>query len=688
MAQQQQQGQSFSAQNQAQSPSYGGAKDVAISNTNAGYVASKFDVMKHPLLLIQNTVLGLAAAIGITRAANYLSVGNTKNLSENISHAEALEQAPFYRLGKKMDAFLAKIPGFNQSIEGLGKLKDRIKGFVGKSEILSRVGQKYKDGSQVTWAMGKSYQDGKGTEALTELVEFLEKAPEGTFTKPETKELVEKILHDVKAGNITQDQAGMKIIKTGCLDGISAKHLNEALHVEKKGLGGAMDKLFGTTPNLHSALAKAKFFNKETKALGPISKMFNSLSLMMMEGVGGGVIGGKMAMIMSLMGLVSAFNAGSKAMVAKREKERQIQEGNLTPEQAKEMKKGPWVGEHVAAFMEDFAGFTLGGYLMTFPIGVALNKLLGWANLGRDDKKVKEAAEKMGVHGDTKLYQRSIIKYNEDLAYDQKARHYADALEGKKSHTLFTRLKKAVGFSKEADINASIIEKMKLGLDLQAPKETIISALRARIKPDNHFDEMHKMLKEKGQTGLTLKSIFVPNEINNGGFFKRLGRFAVQKPLELASKILGPDKFLMYKNKGFISNNFKKIVNACGGVGRGVLVMLVLTVPFRNTFMRVSHKIFGKPSFSQYDEVKGVYEEKEKEMQTRQATEGVSKQKIKLPNQEQAPILQASAIQIPAYQQQVSPSNPYQGEIKAAVKEAVPEHPVRSLDTYTYVPKV
>jgi len=685
LAQQQQQSQSFSAQNQAQAQTYSGAKEVAISNTNAGYVASKFDVMHHPFILVQNALLGLGAAIGITRFADYLVKPDFSKIDPKLSHSQALEHSPLFKFGKKMDALVAKIPGFNTMLEKAGALKNKITGAASKSEILSEVGKKYQDGSKVRWSMGKFYEEGKGAEAMDEFVEFLEKAPEGAFTKPETKEAIAKILKDVKEEKLSRSQAGVKIVQEGHLDGISAKYLDEVLHIEAKGFGATIDKVFGTAPNLNTALSKAKFFNNKTKGLGPISKAFNSLSLMMMEGVGGGVLGGKMAMIMSVMGLVSAFNACSKANVAKHEKEKQLENPNLTPEQRKEIKKGPWTGEQISAFMEDFAGFTLGGYLMTFPIGVGLNKLLGLANLGRDGKKIQEAADKLGVQGDKHLFQRSTIKYNETLKQHDIAKNYIDILDGKKKHSLFDRFKKAIGLSSDASIHAKMMDKLKIELPENASKADVMKALNSKIKADDWLDETRKQLVEASKSKLTIKE----SEFNKGSFFKRLGKFAVHKPLEIAAKLLGPDKFLIYSRKGTITNKLRTLTGVGGGVGRIILVGMVLTVPFRNAFMKVAHGIFGKPSFSQYDEVKGVYEEKEKEAQTKEAAQGASKAKIQLPGAEQATILPP-----PAYQQQVSEANPYEGTIKAAVEDKiqdkvqdVPTSPVRKLDTYTYIPK-
>lgn len=700
-----------------QNQSYGGAKDVAINNTNAGYVASKFDVMQHPLLLVQNALLGLATAVGITQLGEYLVKPNLKKLKANISHEEALTHTPLFKLGTKIDAVIERTPFLKKSVAKISEWKQKIIN-TPKSQTTQEIINKYKDGSKVQWAMGKFYEEGKGSEAYDEFVEFLEKAPENAFKDKETKTFIDDVLKDVKSEKLSRAQACRKILKDGCLDKMSAEELSSITIGKNKGTGQLIDKIFGTTPNLNSSLAKAKFFNDGTKVfkdgkkgLGPISRAFNKISLMMMEGTGGGLLGGKMAMVMSVFGLISAFNACSKATVAKKEKQKQLAQGNLTPEQMKEMKKKPWSGEMVSAFMEDFTGFTLGGYLMTFPIGVAVNKTLGLANLGRDEKAIQIAADKMGVKGTDKLYQRSIMKYNEAIKQDKMANNYIQYLKGNGGLSAFEKFKKAIGLSSDASIKAKMIEKLKLDVPADASKATLLSALESKTKnhDKNWFENTRKMLKETGKSKLTLGSILMETKSNKGSFKQRLTKYAIQKPLEIAAKILGPDKFLMYKKGNSFSNKIRRLVDVGGGAGRILLVGMVLTVPFRNAFMKVSHSLFGKPSFSQYDEMKGAYEDKETKDTDKIAPKAVLQpipvkneiKKIKLPQQAPLQMLQSEAketAQAPAYLQQTSVSNPYQKEIQPQdgysyvpknemQKENDSEnHPVRKLDTYSHIP--
>ncbi len=687
---------------------YSGAKDVALANTNAGYVASKFDIMQHPLTLVQNIFLSLAAAIGITRLGEVLVNPNYKKISPLMTHEEAIEKTPLHKIGKGLDNLIEKTKILPKIIEKTGEWKNKFVGFLKKSDILSEMGSKVKDGTKVLWGMGKVYEGGKGVEALDEFMDFIELAKTPQIKGKESISLYEEVIPDAaarvrideifkefKEGKLVKDKAAKKIIDEKLLEKIPVDNLRK--HLKE----GSLDKIFGTTPHLNTSLAKAKFFNSNVKTLGPVSKALNNFTLMIMEGVGGGVLGGKMAMVMSIMGLVSAFNACSKALVAKKEKEKLIQEGNFNSEQVKEMKKGPWSGEPVSAFMEDFAGFTLGGYIMTFPLGVGLNKVLGLANLGRDGKLVEDAAKKMGIHGDSKLYQRSLMDYNDAVLNDKKMTECIQILEGKRNHKWFDRVKKTFGFTTDEDIYSKMVEKLKLDIDPKSSKDDILSAIKVKkaSRTDNWFKDTRKMLKEAGKSQLTWGSIFKENAYNKGGFFKRLTRFALQKPLEVTSKIVGLGKFKLYEKGAGFKNFFKRWGGRAGGIGRIVLVGMVFTVPFRNAFMTVSHKLFGKPSFSQYDEVKGLYDEEKIEKQRKKLTEEASsvkqiseqapRSKIKLPQQEFDPMLQP---QPPVYQQQMTPSNPYESNVKEAKpsedKKPVENNSVRNLDNYTYIPKI
>jgi hypothetical protein len=340
--------------------------------------------------------------------------------------------------------------------------------------------------------------------------------------------------------------------------------------------------------------------------------------------------------------------------------------------------------------------------------------------LGRDDKSVQNAATKMGVQGDKHLYQRSVIKYNEAIRSDKIARKYLKYLEtGKLS--LFKSIKKALGFNVDESLPIKVLEKLKLkdtlGISSKATgveiaqilqsksKGEIITALKSKLQTDDWFKTTREMLKNTGKSQLTLKSIFKETDFNKGSFARRLGKYILQKPLELSAKILGFEKFLMYKHNAKVTNKFRSLIRGGGGIGRIILVGMVMTVPFRNAFMQVSHKIFGKPSFSQYDEVKGVYEDKEET--TKEASQEVAQQsefkKIKLPEQPPMQMLNSQPKIAPTSmnlnaQEPIATPNPYQNQIKAqdnysyipkneiAEKDETNTSIVRKLDTYTHIP--
>ena len=202
--------------------SYGGAKEVAINNTNAGYIASKFDVMQHPFLLVQNMLFGLGTAVGITRLGEHLVRGELKKLPDDISAAEALEKTPLFEFGKKMDAFIEKTPFLKNSVAQMSKWKQKISN-TPKSPEVQRIISKYKEGLKVTWSSGKFYEEGKGSEAFDEFIEFLEKAPEDTF-KDSTKNFVKEVLKDVKDEKISRAQGGRKIVESGLIE---VEHLSK-----------------------------------------------------------------------------------------------------------------------------------------------------------------------------------------------------------------------------------------------------------------------------------------------------------------------------------------------------------------------------------------------------------------------------------------------------------------------------
>ena len=699
-----------------QSPNYGGAKDIALENTNAGYIASKFDVMQHPLLVVKNTILGLAAAIGLTKLADVLVTPDYKKLPAGATHQEALKQTPLYKFSEKIDKLVDSTKFLPKVIEKAGELKNKTMKFLGKNDILSEMGSKIKEGAKNVWQNGKVYEYGKGNEALEEFVEFIEKSKgtmnaDGKLINNVYEEVIPDIAKRTKIDELLKQMAEKKILKAEVAEKIIKEKILEDVPVEnlKKYLNkSTIDKISGTTANLNSSIAKAKFFNNNVKGLKSASKAISNFILMALEGVGGGVLGGKAAMVMSVIGLVSAFNACSKAGIAKKEKEKQIKQrmkqGGLTQEQLNQMKKGPWSGEYVSAFMEDFSGFTVGAYIMTFPLGVGLNKVLGLANLGRDKELAKQAAKNLGLHGEKQVYQRGLIEYNEIVKNNNKMQKFLDILENKRKNTLFNRFKKTFGLTTDKDIQAGMVmvEKLKLKIDPKSSKEEIIAAIKEAKsqRSDKWFKETRTLLKKAGKSQLTFMSIFKENAYNKGSFIKRLGRFAIQKPFEIAAKIVGVGKFkLLEKNTGFVSglkNRFKGLYGFGGGLGRMALVAFILTVPFRNKLMEISHKIFGKPSFSQYDEVKGVYEKEEEDKNVKidpkrmqvPDVELPSKPKIKLPQQETGQIF------TPAYQQQATLSNPYENRIKPQENEIVfknqnlpDSNQVRNLDNYSYVPK-
>lgn len=714
----------------------------AKGKSNAGFIADKFDPMKHPDVIAKSLVYSLLLSIGATQAANWLVKGNVK---AGVSHSEALNKSHLSVAGQKFDKTVEKTPILKKMSQGIGNLQRKWKN-AKKPRIWNEIVGKYKEGSIAPWDKSKMYQDGKSAEAFGEFYEFLKKAPEDAIKKlddhilKETtkkgvaeKDVIKKLFADVEKGKIDSVIAGRTIVEKGYLDNVDSKFLNEVeLGESGKKLGKQIDKIFGTKPNLHTSLAKAKFFSGMKTKLGPVSRSMNKIIMMIAEGTGGGVLGGKAALLMNVFGFLTAFNAVAKSSHAAKDKKKflaeqakqQQQSQNTTQNfgagqagkggarahsSAEEMTaavntsmndEAPRAGEKVASFMEDFMGFMLGSYIMTFPLGVAMNKSCGIANIARDEKAVKAAAKHMGVQASDKLYQNTVIEYNKALKHKKQADKWIKFLDTGK----MPWYKKVLG-TKPATYQAKIAQKMKEkmlieGISEKSTKAELKAALQAKNagRSKQWFKNTRTLIRKAGKSQLTLKSVAKGNAYNKGKFGERLARYVIQKPLEASAKLLSKGRFTLL-HKGFnLRNAFGRFKKVGGGVGRIALVGFVLTVPFRDAFMKLSHKIFGKPTFSQYDEMKGVYEKQkeaaEKVTDAAQAQKhnaktlvknmpthagGAMEKTIKIPSQEEIAARQAMM--------QPEPQTP---EFKQyANLEGAPEveaNDVRKLDTYSYIP--
>lgn len=588
-------------------------------NTQAGYVASQFDVQQNPKIYARNLLTAGTIIATVSHLSKRLMTGNLySNLDDSVTIEDVIKSTPLYKAG---DSFNKKSPHLNKFTDTLKEGKKSLKNTISKNETLKKVSDCYKDGSLVTWSMGKIYEEGKkGYETYDDMIQHLQIAK---FKDKNVQAKVDDVLERLSKEKITSVQAGKEIVKSGILDKVSANELKSISANQPTGLNKAANKLFAIENNLAHSYVRAKFFNGQNKEIGKTSNFLNKAYLMITDTLGGGSFGGGLlAITMGIFGCVTAIHAVSKTKLALQEKKKRVQEeldkGTITKEEAKKMLKQPWCGDKFSAFAEDMFGFTIGSCLVLYPLARIVNKSLGFSNLGRDFKAVQNAAKELGVNGNDKLYQRTVIKYNKSLSDSKLATNCKRMIDGK--YTLMEKIKNC--------ISTNPLEKniAKLGIEIteNTSSEELKKILDSKIISQELASSQRELIKNAGKSKLTIGSIFKPNEVNNGSsVIKRLGRYVVHKPLELGAKIISPDKFLMYKHDSSIGNKlfnaFAKIVDVGGGIGRIALVGFGLSAPCRNVLMKISHKIFGKPTFSQYDETIGEYkqeniEEKKKRM--------------------------------------------------------------------------
>lgn len=606
------------------------ANEKKLINTQAGYIASQFEIESHPKIYLKNILTAGSIIAVISNIAKYLMTGKLySNLDDSVTMEDVIKNAPLYKMGAKLSK---KAPAINDTAIKLSQSKKELSKIFSKNKTFKQISDCYKEGTKVTWSMGKLYEEGKkGYEAYDDMLSHLSVAQ---FKDSNVQKKINEILQQVNTEKITTTQAGKQIIKSGILDKVSANEMKNISTNPPTGINKIANKIFGVENNLANSYARAKFFNGKNKELGKVPNFLNKAYLLISDTIGGGSFGGGLfAITMGIFGFVTAINAVTKTSIAMQEKKKRIQEeieaGHLTKEEAKKMQKQPWCGEKFSAFAEDLFGFTVGSCLVLYPLGKIINKSMGFSNLGRDAKAIQKAAKTIGVNGKDKLYQRSVIKYNKTLQDTKTAQKCKKMLDGKFS--LIDKIKSIIGMN---PLEANIA---KLGINIteNTTTEELKKLLDTKIINKETAMAQRELLQNAGKSKLTIKSIFKANEVNDSKkAINRFGRYIIQKPLEIGAKMLGPDKFLMYKPNTNLGNRLynagAKVIDIGGGVGRIALVGLGLSSPCRKILMKMSHFIFGKPTFSQYDETVGQYKP-EKLEETKKAIEIMKNPKFIIP---------------------------------------------------------
>ena len=550
---------------------------------------NEFEWWKHPFITAKNFALCMLMSIGFTAGTNKLMT--SKTMAEGITNIQDFQATRMFRMGTWVDK--------NISGSFFGKAIGRTVNFVKSSAakvpvpaFLREIGERIKIGSISAIDKQGMYTLGKGAEALNEAVEFLSRVPEaelkslGLAAKDEAKLL--QVLKNFRQGTIRGPVAYKKI--ASMFDNVSAAKLAK-LSTGAPGRFGILDKWFNTTPNINLALHKAKFFNGKLNTMqGPAAKFVQKLQSLIGEASGGGVLGGKQALIMNAVGLMTGFNAASKA-----EK-----------------------GDKLKAFMEDYIGFTLGSYLMSFFVGTWFNKAMGMSELGLDKAAVNRVGQKLGVDMTHNRLQDVVIAHNEAFK------------RSKGLESILNNLSKG-----KIDTNKAIVEAARLNIEnisASTTKDELISLINKELKGKslNDLAQISKEIKEALKSKLTIKSIFHETAFNKGNFWQRLGRYVTQKPAALIGRALSVGRYDLYANTNHFVRGLKFAKRFGGGFARAILVMFVLVEPFRKGFCKLSHLIFGKPKHSAIDD--DEKKETNKKANSKQQQQEQIKQKLFAPS--------------------------------------------------------
>lgn len=590
------------------------SKDNVIAQATKDY-----DVMEHPGVLLKNLLLCIAMSAGFTAGTNWLM--SSKKTAENAlqtSNIADFEKTRLYKAGTYLDK--SAVGKF------FAKVSNGVKSGVSKIPVpafLKEIGGKIKVGGIAVLDKQGMYSLGKGAEALNEAVEFLSRVP-----VKEIKELglgkneaeVLKVLKEFKLGKLRGPVAYQKIAHY--FDAVPAEKLSKLT----VGAASKIDKVLTTTPNINLALNKARFFNGiYNKSQGPLAKAMQKFTALVGEASGGGVLGGKMALLMNSVGLMTGFNAASNA-----EK-----------------------GDKLKAFMEDYIGFTLGSYLMSFFVGTWFNKFLGVSEFGMDKNAVAAVGKRLGIDMTQGRLQDAVIAYNKEFKQVRDLNKLAQ--DFRNGNVTFA---KAV--SKAQKLNVEGAKKAKSSIELLNEIEKV-----TRGKNEAYYASLRKDIKGAMKSKLTLKSVFKGSEHNSGGFLTRLGRYVVQKPLSILGRAMSVGRYDLVSGTKFAPKSILKFAKRFGGgLGRALFVMFVLVEPFRKGFMKLSHMIFGKPKKSALDDYKTPEEKKETEQVQEAAKQNALAQQTPAINNEKVDYSKQKYADTNIFNQMMQ--NPNKGSVSAA----------------------
>ena len=594
----------------------------------AGTVSSEEGFWSNLWGITRRTFYGVLMSMGFVHLANWSM--KTPNITASMNQIDAYQASRLYQAGAKLDNFG---PLKWLATQG-GKLKTQL-ARIPVPNFLREAWGKMKIGTVSAWDSTGMYSIGKAAEAMKESLEFFSKVDDAALKSLTSDTTIQNeivsLIQKFRAGKINHLKAFKEfdsLLKQG---NVSAKAIDA---ISKQ--TGTLSKILGTTQNLNTSLSKARFFAGLNNK-GPVSKALNKAFSLWTEASGGGVLGGNMCLFMNALGLTTAFAA------------------------AKDAEKG----DKLKAFMEDYWGFTIGGYVGSMFVGKLFHRFLGLGENGMrlNSKECQDAISKLGLEGAERV-QDAVIAYNKEFKSAKTLEKYLEKLNNGKivdgGGWIFGWIKrKLFGQMTTAEAQKALANVGIVSADAKVAQATIEAEAKKFVNARS-MDSYFKPIREKLISAMKMPDIKFGDIFKGGGGFtekttiKRLGEWIMKKPVANLAKLMGTGKYTLLTKGNFFGNAFRSLKRVGGGIGRMWLVGFVLVEPFRNLAMKMSHKVFGKPKKSQFDELNN----KNKKGQEVQQFPNAQNQGIRQIPVEMQNIPQQSQNLINLYTQNIQKNNP------------------------------
>ena len=612
-----------------------GLEDYKPSNNRlVSAVADSVERPSNPVTSISSFLIGLLACIGIVRGTNKLL--QPKNITDTMTQYETYTNSRLYRASERVANFTP--------VKKLSGAAGTVRGWLSKitPDFIKEIGQKVKVGSTPGWKMGGAFISGKGSEAMTEFLDYLSQAEENSLRNAlgnTNNKIVTRALKMYKNGNLNETEAFARI--EAVMKNADAKKLESVKFVCKGGnifkrgwfhFRNLLSKVFGTPKNLHLSLAKAQTFQEAGR--GIIRNAVSKTTAMAGEATGGGVLGGPVFLLMNAFFLADNIK---KAMEAEK-------------------------GEKLKTFMDEFAGLTLGGYILPMYASILFNKALGAAELGTNLKspemqriintlklknpknmpeviqaydklipKNKELGNVLKQFEAGKITEQEVFKFlqqnNVTNMKNGALNQILSSIKTTNSGTVMEGLapERAIKILKRYGITptSKTPEAIQTAINqhIGGMKSELEKMMNKAYIPQAEMISMRKNILKSCNSELTLKSIFKRKP--GSGFFSSIGQYVknackyiVQKPIAWIAKKLAFGRYTPLKPNGnFIGNSYRRLLRGGGGIFRFALVMLALGPWLSGKCQAGVHKIFGKPKAKILEEER---EKREAEEERRQ----------------------------------------------------------------------